>query len=121
MEYILVGLGGTLGGITRYALGKAISKRSKSGFPLGTFIINISGAFLLGLLNGTQTGVTVSLLLGDGFIGAYTTFSTFMYEGVNLFQDREKLNACIYIIGSLFLGISGFVFGFWLGHLLSNI
>lgn len=118
MEFILVGIGGTFGGITRYLLGKYISKHSKSKFPLGTFIINITGAILLGILTGAQTGKILYVLLGDGFLGAYTTFSTFMYEGFNLFQDKEKLNAFVYIIGSFFIGIVGFAIGLKIGKII---
>ena len=121
MDYLLVGIGGMFGSIARYKLGKYVSQRSKSGFPLGTFFINVTGALLLGILTGLQTFETIYTLLGDGFLGAYTTFSTFMYEGFNLFQDREKLNAFIYILGSLILGILGFAVGVQIGILLKKI
>lgn len=114
MEYLLVGIGGTFGSITRFALGRMISNRSKSSFPMGTFLINITGALFLGIVSTLQ-GKGIYLLLGDGFLGAYTTFSTFMYEGFNLLQGRKKLNAFIYIISSLILGIIGYAIGFSLG------
>lgn len=117
-EYILVGIGGAFGSVTRYLLGKYISGHTKSEFPLGTFIINITGALLLGILSGMQISKNMYTLFGDGFLGAYTTFSTFMYEGFNLFQDREKLNAFIYIIGSLVIGIGGFAIGLKIGKIL---
>ncbi len=116
MNLILVGIGGIFGGLSRYQLGKLISQRAKSTFPIGTFIINISGALLLGLLSSLDAGKNIYLLLGDGFLGTYTTFSTFMYEGFNLFQGNEKLNAFIYILGSLILGIIGYFLGFALGQ-----
>lgn len=112
MELFFVGAGGILGSLARYQLGKVVTERSKTAFPLGTFIINITGAILLGLVSGLDVGKNIYLLLGDGFLGAYTTFSTFMYEGFNLFQENEKLNAFIYILGSLFLGIIGYILGF---------
>lgn len=113
-----MGLGGVFGGLARFELGKRISQRSGTTFPLGTFIINITGALLLGIVTGINPGNNFYLLFGEGFLGAYTTFSTFMYEGFNLFQENEKLNAFIYILGSFFLGIIGFVIGLKAGVLL---
>lgn len=115
MNLILVGIGGIFGGLSRYQLGKVISQKAKTTFPLGTFIINITGALLLGLLTSLDTGKNVYLLLGDGFLGAYTTFSTFMYEGFDLFRGKEKLNAFVYILSSLILGIIAYVIGFACG------
>lgn len=118
MNLILVGVGGMFGGLCRFQLGKVISQKSNTAFPIGTFIINITGALLLGILTSIEAGDRTYLLLGDGFLGAYTTFSTFMYEGFNLFQGNEKLNAFAYILGTLFLGIIGYVSGYALGKLL---
>ncbi len=112
MDLVFVGFGGALGSLTRYQLGKIISQKSKSTFPLGTFIINITGAILLGILSSMDAGKNAYLLLGDGFLGAYTTFSTFMYEGFNLFKGNKKANAAAYILGSLILGIIGYTIGF---------
>lgn len=111
MEYILLGIGGAFGSLTRYKLGNIISEKTKSKFPFGTFIINITGAFLLGALTSSGISKNMLLLLADGFMGAYTTFSTFMYEGFNLFEGRNKLNAFTYIILTLILGILGFYLG----------
>lgn len=111
MVYLFVGIGGACGSIARYQLGKIISEKSKARFPWGTFIINITGALLLGIVSSVGTSAGLSHLLADGFLGAYTTFSTFMYEGFNLFQGREKLNAFIYILGSLIIGVIGYAFG----------
>lgn len=112
MDLVFVGIGGALGSLTRYQLGKIISQKSKNTFPLGTFIINITGAILLGILSSMDADKNIYLLLGDGFLGAYTTFSTFMYEGFNLFKGNKKANAAAYILGSLILGIIGYVIGF---------
>jgi CrcB protein len=116
MQYIVVGLGGALGSIVRYSLGKAISSKSSMVFPIATFIINITGAILLGLVSSIGLGGNLYLLMADGFLGAYTTFSTFMYEGFTLIKDKQSLNAIIYIFGSLILG----VFGFALGNLIGT-
>jgi fluoride exporter len=111
MEYVVVGVGGILGSITRYALGKWVSEKYNTIIPMGTLLINISGAFLLGIVSSIYIGGNLYLLLAEGYLGAYTTFSTFMYEGFNLFQEKEKKNAVKYILGTLFLGIIGFIIG----------
>jgi len=90
MELLLVGIGGSLGSLVRYILGKRIAEKYSTTFPVGTFIINISGAFLLGIVSALEPGRSASLLIADGFLGAYTTFSTFMYEGFNLFEENEN-------------------------------
>lgn len=110
MPYILVGFGGLIGSITRVKLGEVIKKKNKRIFPIGTFFINITGAILLGIV-ATKTTSNLYTLLGDGFLGGYTTFSTFMFESFNLFKDNKKLNAIIYIILSVLFGIIGFVIG----------
>lgn len=117
MEIILICVGGAFGSLARFQLGKVISEKSETTFPIGTLIINITGAILLGLVSSLNISKNIYQLLGTGFLGAYTTFSTFMYEGFNLFQKNEKINAFIYILGSIFLGIVGYVIGFELGRL----
>jgi fluoride exporter len=121
MDLVFVGIGGALGSLARYRLGKVVTEKSNTTFPIGTFIINISGAILLGLVSSLDASRNMYLLLGDGFLGAYTTFSTFMYEGFNLFQENEKLNAFIYVLGSLLIGIIGYILGFELGKLIKII
>lgn len=111
MTYILIGFGGICGSLSRFILGKYFSERSNNMFPIGTFIINIAGAFLLGIITALQVKNNIYLLIGDGFLGAFTTFSTFMYEGFNLFQDKEKLNAFTYILGTIILGIVSYCIG----------
>ncbi len=118
MDIALVGFGGALGSLARYAISKAVADKTKSSFPYGTFIINVLGAILLGLVTSINSGKSFYLLLGDGFFGAFTTFSTFMYEGFNLFQDNKKLNAFIYIFSTFILGIAGFIAGFEIAKLL---
>lgn len=115
MAYLLVGLGGAFGSLARYRLGKLISIKINSRFPFGTFVINITGAFLLGVVSSKIGNTNWYLLLADGFLGAYTTFSTFMYEGFNLFIGKEMLNAFTYIFASLILGVLGFVLGSTIG------
>jgi len=117
MTYVLVAVGGAAGSLVRYSLGKFISERSSTDFPIGTFIINITGAILLGVISTIGVSSNMMLLLGDGFFGAYTTFSTFMFEGFNLFEEKQKLNALIYILFSIILGIVGYALGTQIGSI----
>ncbi len=116
MDLVLVGIGGALGSLARFSLGKMMIKRTKASFLFGTFAINISGAMLLGAVSGLSISTNAYLLLGDGFLGAYTTFSTFMYEGFQLSQSKKK-NAVVYVIGTLTLGMLGYLFGFMLSKI----
>lgn len=108
---LLVGVGGALGALTRFQFGQMISKKANTGFPFATFIINVSGALLLGFITNATLNSQASLFFCNGFLGAFTTFSTFMYEGFTLFKN-QKVNAFIYIAASLFLGMIGYLIGF---------
>lgn len=110
-ELLLVGAGGALGSAARYLLARKIATATTSWFPAATFLINILGALLLGITVRAGIAGNLYLLFADGFLGAFTTFSTFMYEGFTLFKDKKRLNAVIYIAGSVVLGIAGFAAG----------
>ncbi len=114
MVLIIIGVGGALGSVTRYKLGRFIGNKSTTTIPIGTLIINITGAFLLGILSNLNMDKNIYMFLTEGFLGAYTTFSTFMYEGFNLIQEKEKLNMFIYIVGTLILGIICFALGYFI-------
>lgn len=111
MNMLFVGIGGACGSLTRYSLGKFIAKRSKTAFPYATFFINITGAILLGIISSMTMKTSLYALFADGFLGAYTTFSTFMFEGFNLFKNNKRFNALIYIVGSIVIGVIGFIIG----------
>lgn len=115
--YLALALGGALGSVVRYLIGKRISEVSRSRIPMGTGLVNLSGAILLGVLTALDFDGNLYALAGDGFLGAYTTFSTFMYEGFQLFQDREKLNALVYIVGTIVIGVLGFLAGLTIGSI----
>ncbi len=109
MKYWMVGLGGFLGAIARFVLGDYIGGHMGSKFPYGTFVINISGSFLLGLIATVLARVTNAspnwrYLIPIGFIGAYTTFSTFEYETFQTVQDGQLLTALLNIVLSVVLG-----------------
>lgn len=116
MNVFLIAAGGAMGSLSRYAVGQKIAQKYRTGFPAGTFLVNLTGAILLGMIHSAGWGGNLYALFGDGFLGAFTTFSTFMYEGFNLFQDNKKKNAVVYISASVLLGIAGFVLGAALMH-----
>lgn len=120
---IVIAVGGALGALSRYELGLWISSKWSQGFPLGTFIINITGAFLLGFLNILFIEkLTVSPLwrigIGIGFLGAYTTFSTFGYETITLLEGGSLITAGLYTILTIIIGFAGTALGVGLARLM---
>jgi CrcB protein len=111
LPFLLVGVGGFLGANARYVMAKWVGNLIDARFPLGTFLINVGGSFLLGVLGGLVSerlvphGDHLRLALGVGFLGAFTTFSTFEYESHALFEDGLWLTALTNIFLSLFLGL----------------
>jgi len=115
-KYLVVGLGGFLGAIARFWLGGYISNRMGTRFPYGTFAINISGSFLIGLIvtvlaERTHWSANWRYLIPIGFIGAYTTFSTFEFETFQNFRDGELFVAFLNVILSVIIGF----IAVWLG------
>jgi len=111
MPFLLVGVGGFVGANLRFVVARLVGALFETRFPLGTFIINISGSFLLGVL-GTIVAEKVlpnseamRLALGVGFLGAFTTFSTFEFETHALFDDGSWLTATTNMFASLFVGL----------------
>lgn len=108
---LAVAAGGFLGAPCRYLLDRAVSERIESDLPWGTFLVNISGAFLLGFLAGIALADHLSpfgtALLGTGFCGAYTTFSTYMVDAVVLVRDGHPATAAIYVVTSVVAGLAG--------------
>jgi CrcB protein len=103
----MVMLGGATGSLARYVLGSAIMNRFGGRFPLGTVVINLSGSFLIGL---SMTLLTEHwhpnwrLLLVVGFLGGYTTFSSFEYETLGLVKDGSHWLGLLNVVGSVVLG-----------------
>jgi fluoride exporter len=116
--WIAVGaLGGTFS-ILRFLVDGVVSERAGSEFPWGTFIVNISGAFALGLLFGTALSGTAYLLAGTACVGSYTTFSTWMFEAHRLGDDDDRKPLLAYLFASLFVGLAAAAVGHMLGRSL---
>jgi len=123
-KYWMVGLGGFLGSIARFWLGSYITYRIGARFPFGTFVINISGSFLIGLivtLLGEHAHWNPNLLyfIPIGFIGAYTTFSTFELEAFRSVRTGDALLALLYVVLSVTVGFVAVWLGVWTGKTLA--
>jgi CrcB protein len=123
MDLLLVGIGGFAGAIARRVVDLWVSDRAGSAFPLGTLVINISGAFLVGLLFAwaLERGVLPREIRGPvmiGFLGAYTTFSTWMLESWRLVEDGAWALATLNLAGSVVLGMVAVVAGLAIGRLI---
>lgn len=116
VRYFMVMLGGATGSLTRYMVGSAIMSRLGTRFPAGTFVINVSGSFLIGLLmtlftERLQVNPNWRFLLVVGFLGGYTTFSSFEWETLSLVRDGGRWLGVFNIVGSLLLGYAAVWFG----------
>jgi CrcB protein len=110
----LAGAGGA-GATARFLLDGAVSARAGRALPFGTLAVNLSAAFVLGLLAGADVGGDALRLAGTGFVGAYSTFSTWMLESHRLAEEGELPAAVLNLAGSLALGFGAVVLGRWVG------
>ncbi len=118
-QCLIVGVGGFFGAIARFLINTAIASRHGSHFPWATFVINVTGSFVLGLLMTLIAGQVLTnpnwrLGVTVGFIGAYTTFSTFEYESAALGVSWPALGN---LLGSVLAGYGAVRLGIWLGRL----
>lgn len=122
-KYLLIALGGALGAIARYWVGGAIGSRMGTRFPYGTFVINITACVIIGF-SLTYLGKRVELnpawryLIPVGFVGAYSTFSTYEWETLSSMREGAFTIAAVYALGSLILGLVATWAGIVLGELV---
>jgi fluoride exporter len=124
MKILYIGLGGFLGSVARYLAAKFINN-FVSSFPLGTLFVNVTGSFLLGfIVYSLLTGKNISPEFRDfstiGFIGAYTTMSTFAYESFRLFELNEMMFFILNLVLNVVLCFLAVYFGRELAVLLTN-
>jgi fluoride exporter len=120
-NYLYIAAGGALGSLARYWIGSAVANRMGTKFPYGTFIVNITACLILGFfltLLGKRPGVGPEwrFLIPIGFVGAYSTFSTFEWEAFSSLQTGAFLIAALYVVLSCFLGLVAV----WCGVLLAR-
>ena len=111
MRAIWVGVAGFFGAMSRYWLDGWISRLAGGGFPWGTFVVNVTGCFLIGVLATVLTErllphPSIRMAITVGFIGAYTTFSTFAYESLRQIQNGAVAMALVNVFGSVVVGIT---------------
>ncbi len=122
-KLLMVGLGGFLGSVMRYWLGGLVMDRAGTTFPWGTFAINISGSFMMGILFAVAlerfaVGEGTRIFLAIGFLGAYTTFSTLMLESYTMLEAGKFLLAGMDIAASVVMGFFAFYLGLVIGRLV---
>lgn len=110
-----IGIGGFFGAISRYWISQQLGKLNVK-LPIATFIVNIIGSFLLGWIIGSHLSEKITVLIGTGFMGAFTTFSTFKLDVIKLLDKKEQKLAFLYIGMTYLLGI----FSAWIGLLIGN-
>jgi CrcB protein len=120
-KYLLIALGGALGSIARYWVGATVSNRLGVRFPYGTLVVNLSACIVIGFAMeflGRRAGLNPAwrYLIPIGFIGAYSTFSTYEWETLSALRSSAFLLAGAYAVGSLVLGLAAV----WCGALLAD-
>ncbi|MEL7656389.1 MAG: fluoride efflux transporter CrcB [Bacillota bacterium] len=120
IEYLMVFIGGSLGAVCRFAVSIQMKRIISTEFPLATFLINVTGSFFLGLLLSSHTGNLIQLMLGTGFLGGFTTFSTFQVENVTLYKKGNLRTLLLYVSLSVFFCVMSACFGLRIGDWLQN-
>jgi CrcB protein len=107
---------GGIGSVLRFLVDRAVARRAARSFAFGTLAVNLSGAALLGFLAGLALSKDATLLAGTAFVGAYTTFSTWMLETQRLSEERQLRSAFANIVVSVLLGMAAALLGQWVAE-----
>jgi CrcB protein len=120
LHIFMVGIGGFFGAVARFSISKQLNNNMTNMLPMGTLTVNLLGAFLLGILLGAKAGVMVVLLLGTGFLGAFTTFSTIKLEMVQMYMKKHYKKFFLYLLTTYGIGILLAGLGYWIGGNFNN-
>jgi CrcB protein len=118
VNWLLVIAGASIGAPLRYLTDRTIQSRHDSVLPWGTFAVNVIGSLVLGLLTGAAASPHLGLLLGTGFCGALSTYSTFSYETLRLAEQGAGRYAALNVVGSITAGLCAAFAGAALAHAL---
>ena len=119
LTWVGVAFFGALGAVARFRLDTAVSARLPGDFPLGTLVVNLTGSFALGVLVGASVTHRVAFLLGTGFAGGYTTFSTWMVESERLGEVGDVVALLRNLWLSMLVGFGIAAAGFYLGQAIT--
>jgi CrcB protein len=124
-QVLLIAVGGSLGAVARYGLSTFVYHTTSETFPWGTLVVNLTGSFLIGVVIELFDTAIIPTewrsLITIGFLGAYTTFSTYTLETVNLLRDGELRLATLNIVASNLIGILFVVLGIYSSRLLLKL
>jgi CrcB protein len=126
LNYLAVAAGGALGAMLRYYIGGSVFARTWTPFPLATFVINVTGSFIIGFFLTLATerlhlSPTLRLAVAVGFVGAYTTFSTFEYETIRLVEEGHLIHAVLNVALSVTVGFVSVWGGIALARTLEHV
>ena len=125
MTAVLVAIAGAIGAPARFLLDGWVQRRADATVPIGTLVVNLSGAFFLGLITGVFHAGNLSLhtqqIVGSGLLGAYTTFSTVTFESVQLMENAEWRTLSIYLVTTVLGGLCAAAVGFGVASVINSI
>lgn len=124
MKFLYLAAGGGIGAILRYLVSIYSIKHMAYGLPIGTLIVNLIGSFLIGFafvfLGREQIAMNLKIFLFIGIFGSFTTFSTYMFESLEMFKNGMHKIAFLYIAASNIIGLLFVYMGFYLGEILEK-
>lgn len=122
-RFLLISVGAIVGANLRYWVGDWVAQRLGASFPYGTLVVNLTGTLILGIFITLATERFLwdprwRVLIAIGFCGSYTTFSSYMFESVNLISSGQYSSGLLNLFGSVILGVLVMFIGIWMGRMI---